>query len=368
MSANPRTALAWLLSVALMAICSPALAAGHGGGGFHGGGAAFHGGAGFHSGFSNGGNFGNHATFHSGNIGHAWNAGTPHIASRPAITGNIHTGSFAAHSGNWNHAGNWNWNHGGTYWRHPRFDWDDWWRYGYLRPGISIGWGPGYYTYGYGYPYYGDNYYDYSYDVAPYTVYSPESVETQSPIEAETPAPANGEANDFQSQALEAFRQGDYRNAVRLATHAIVDNPKDQQAHLLSSLGLFAVGQYRGAAMEAHAAAALGPMPDWQTLIGIYNNNVDAYTKQLRALEKFVRNNKTKPEGRFLLGFQYIIDGHRGVARDQLLQALQMTPRDNVAAQLLTKAGGTIPAKIANELEQARHQAPPSALGPNMTK
>ena len=86
MSINPRTALAWLLSVALMATCSPAFArgpgGGGGGGGSHGGG-SFHGGGGgsFHGGFS-GGNFG-HSNFSSGNIGHSWNMGTPHIASRP---------------------------------------------------------------------------------------------------------------------------------------------------------------------------------------------------------------------------------------------------------------------------------------------
>ncbi len=332
MSINPRTALAWLLSVALMAACSSALAAGHGGGGgggFHGGG---FGGGGFHGGSG----FVGHSNFQSGNIGH-WSMGTPYIASRPAISGNFHAGTFGVHNGNWNWERNGfheNWNHVGNFWRGR--DWDDWWRFGY-RPWIGLGsWWPNYYyyDYGYGYPYdYGYDYpyygnYDYGYDV-PYTVSTPETVET------ETPVLAGSEAADFQSQALEAFQQGEYRDAARLATHAIVDDPKNQEAHLLLTQALFAVGQYRGAATEAHAVAALGATPDWSKLIGIYNNNVDPYTQQLRALEKFVRDNKTKPEGRFLLGFQYMIDGHHAVARDQLLQALQMTPRDNVAAQLL---------------------------------
>ena len=141
---------------------------------------------------------------------------------------------------------------------------------------------------------------------------------------------ASSETGDFQSQALEAFQQGDYRDAVRLATHAIVDDPKNQEAHLLLSLALFAVGQYRGAAMEAHAVAALGTTPDWPTVMSIYNNNVMSYTEQLRALEKFVRDNRSSPEGRFLLGFQYMIDGHQAVARDQLLAS----PATGAAGQL----------------------------------
>ena len=138
---------------------------------------------------------------------------------------------------------------------------------------------------------------------------------------------------------------------------------------MLLSLGLFAAGQYRGAAMEAHSVAALGAMPDWAKLIALYNNDVGPYTEQLRALEKFVHSNRSAPEGRFLLGFQYMIDGHRDVARDQFLQALTLAPRDNMAAQLLTNAGGTIPPDIAKQLESAKRQPPASGTTePTMTK
>jgi tetratricopeptide (TPR) repeat protein len=383
MSVNPRTALAWLLSVVLMAACSPALAKGPGGGG--GGGSRGGGGGSSHaaSGFS-GGNSG-HAW--SGNVGHNWSGGTPYMASRPFNSG-IHTGSFATQNGNWNWGGtgfhnNWStWNHGGNFWRNG-LNWGDWGRYGYYRPWIGLGgWWPGYYDYGYGYPSY--DYYDYgypyggdyySYDVAPSTAYSPETVdyapatvESETPAETAAPMLAGSEPSEFQSQALNAFRQGEYQQAVRLATHAIVDDPKSADAHLLRSLAVLAAGLYRGAAMEAHAVVALGMTPDWAMVANIYNNDVDPYTTQLRALEKFVRTNLKKPEGRFLLGFQYMIDGHRDVARDQFLQALQLAPRDRLAAQLLTKQGGTIPADIAKQLQSARQQPPTSQTGSSMTK
>ena len=41
------------------------------------------------------------------------------------------------------------------------------------------------------------------------------------------------------------------------------------------SLSLFAVADYRGAASEAHAAIALGPIADWATVFGYYGDRRD---------------------------------------------------------------------------------------------
>ncbi len=114
-------------------------------------------------------------------------------------------------------------------------------------------------------------------------------------------------------------------------------------------LGLFAIGEYRGAAMEAHAVASLGKTPDWPKLYSFYGK-VDPYTDQLRALEKYVAKNPAAPEGRFLLGFQYLMAGHRDAAKDEFLHALKLAPKDKLAAQLLTQVGGTVPADIAPQL------------------
>ena len=62
-------------------------------------------------------------------------------------------------------------------------------------------------------------------------------------------------------------------------------------------------------------------MPDWPKLYGIYGN-VDTYTRQLRALERFVAKTPSANEGRFLLGFQYAMLGHQAAARSQFLAAL----------------------------------------------
>ena len=147
--------------------------------------------------------------------------------------------------------------------------------------------------------------------------------------------------------------EGNYGNATRLAGHAGIDHPRNPDVHILAMLGLFAMGDYRGSAMEAHAVAAMGRIPDWAAVYGLYGN-VQPYTDQLRKLEKFVDQHPTAAEGRFLLGFQYMIAGHKDAARDQFAQAVKLTPRDTLAAKLLTQVGGTAPATPApQQPEQA---------------
>jgi thioredoxin-like negative regulator of GroEL len=190
-------------------------------------------------------------------------------------------------------------------------------------------------------------YADYGYEAAPYTAAYPPA-ETAS---AAAP-PADGNATDFYAQALEAFQQGDYRNATRLAGHASIDDPRNPEVHLLLMQGLFAIGEYRGGAMEAHAVVSLGKTPDWAKLYGLYGA-VEPYTEQLRALEKYVRDKPATPEGRFLLGFQYVMAGHPEAAQNEFLRALKLTPKDRLAAQLLKEAGGTVPEDIAKQLSPA---------------
>jgi hypothetical protein len=205
----------------------------------------------------------------------------------------------------------WTWNG-----RHDR-DMDSWWRvypwyswYGFRQPGY-------YYS---GYVHSNDDA-----DIYPYAEESP---------------PA---ATDIHSQALAAFRHGDYDNAAKLAGHIIVDDPRNADGHILLMLATFAKRDYRTAAMEAHAVAATGRIPDWPALAGIYGD-VQPYTDQLRALEAFVRNNPSAPEGRFLLGFQYLMEGHRDAAIPEFSRAVAIVPRDPLAAQLLTQVGGRTPA------------------------
>jgi hypothetical protein len=354
MSACSRTAAVGMTAMALaFATASGALARGGGGGGHIGGGGGHVSGFGGFSGGHISSFSGGHVGTWNGHVGSAWNG---HVGN--AWNGHV-ASNFVHHDGAWNlgHP----WDHG--FWHgdhfHHHFVGGFWPWYGSV-------WWPGYYGYyrGYPYSYYGDYYGgypngvdfgDYAYTETPDVNEYPEpsnAGEQTMPPEAANEEPSDSE---YYTEALAAFRDGDYANAIRLASHASIDQPRDVDVHTLLMLGMFAVGQYRGGAMEGHAVATLGKVPNWPTIFAIYGN-VDTYTRQLRALEKYTVKNPAAPEGRFLLGVQYAITGHNEAAQSEFLAALKATPRDRVAAQLLTMEGGTVPADIA----QLQKEKPPT--------
>ncbi len=364
---HTRIAFAWLVSVALAAACSPAaVAVGHGGGGGGGGGGGHGGGMG--GGGHMGGGYGGYSGGWSG--GHSY-SGQIARQLQPIVSWLLNR---HRPSGDWNHGHSGDWNHGipaigttanGTTIGRGGIITDP---TGTAGGGASISGGPGSASPG-----------------GPATTTT--ATESRTPATFTLPLRRQrdslrglyargrrprrdragrrggtaaggrrrngraGDAFDFYGRAVAAFGQGEFRDATHLAAHAAVDDPRNQKVHLLLSLGLFATGEYRGAAIEAHAVASLGKVPDWPTLYGLYNN-VDAYTTHLRALEKFVRDKPSSAEGRFLLGFQYMMAGHRDEARDEFLKALKLAPRDRLAAQLLKEEGGTVPPEIAKQLAE----------------
>jgi len=129
---------------------------------------------------------------------------------------------------------------------------------------------------------------------------------------------------------------------MRLAEHAVVDSPRDAEAHELISLAAFANKDYRTAATEAHAVVALGGVPGWNQVYALYQN-ADAYTSQLRALEEYVKANPKSPEGQFLLGVQYLTTGYASEAHDHLAKAAELAPKDKILQELLKSSGGGKP-------------------------
>ena len=397
MSANYRIAITWLLGAVLAAaLPSAALAQGRGGGG--GGGHTGGGGGGGHpggGGFSGGGQIsagghtggggfsaGGHVNAGGWSGGHGFSGQTQssHLGPSGFAPNTGHIQSFSNHGawnqGSFNNRGPWNqgfnanhgvWSHDQAWWGHHEPDRHDFFRFGFYGwPWFAFDWGPGYWGLGYGgpgywwpgyyncaYAPYGDLYGDYSAISVPYSSAYPPSAE------AAVPPETSAETSGFYTQGLAAFRRGDYGNATRLAGHAAVDDPRNPDVHVLAMLGLFAMGEYRGAAMEAHAVTALGRIPNWPTLYGFYGT-VAPYTEQLRKLEKFVDEHPDAAEGRFLLGFQYLMEEHKDAAKDQFLRAVKLTPRDTLAAKLLTQTGGTVPADIA----QQQAQTPPIPPAP----
>jgi tetratricopeptide (TPR) repeat protein len=232
--------------------------------------------------------------------------------------------------GGWNH-GNWVWHgngyYGGYYGR--------WWGGGYpffLWVG-DYGWYSGYdYGYGYGpYCYYDDASYA---DSAPTQSYTAETVE-QLPSQT----PSEGQGSEYLDGAIRSFQSGDYRKAMRMGEHAIVDSPRDAEAHAVVALAAFASKDYRTAAAEYHAVVGLGGMPSWDQLYAIYQG-VDGYTSQLRALEDYVKEHPKAAEGQFLLGALYMSTGYTSDAHEHFAKAAELTPKDKLAEELLKATSG----------------------------
>jgi tetratricopeptide (TPR) repeat protein len=155
----------------------------------------------------------------------------------------------------------------------------------------------------------------------------------------------------YYAAARTAFRQGDYRNAIRLASHAAIESSHKAQIHELLSLALFASGEYDDASSAAHAVLAKGAVSDWNLLFGYYGD-VDRYTEQLRALERYTIEHPESAAERFLLGYHYLMIGEPEKARDEFAQTVRLNPSDKLAQRYL------------NQLQPNLEQVQPEVLPP----
>ena len=293
---------------------------------------------------------------------------------------------------NWWHSGA-NWNHGYPGYGYNRF------YPNYLYPFVSASLGyPFWWSIR---PYYGGNYYrnyypyseyyygsDYGYQPTTYistTVLPSESYavnyeqtpppesyaanyeqtpppsEEQAALSAEQAAP-NAETDwgmQYLGGAQDAFQQGSYADALRLANHAAIEMPQNAKPHELMSLAAFALKDYRGANLEAHAALSLGQAADWRTLYTYYGD-LPTYTKQLDALVDYVREHKDAADARFVLAYHNLMMGHSEAAKEQFEKVLAKVPQDQLAAEQLKKLGGTPPAATPPAPPAPAFTVPPS--------
>src|ERR1043166_3343016 len=127
-------------------------------------------------------------------------------------------------------------------------------------------------------------------------------------------APAPG-MSDFDA-ARQAFYQGDYAGALAATNKALAAMPNDPIIHEFRALVMFAQQKYKDSAAGLYSVLSVGPGWDWTTLSALYPN-VDAYTKQLRALEGYVKLNPQVSDARFVLAYHYMTMGSRDAAAKQ---------------------------------------------------
>lgn len=217
--------------------------------------------------------------------------------------------------------------------------------YGYW--GYPLGWGYGgwglgtvVYTSGY-YPYYNPYYSPVFYPTIVYDYSRPIPVIIQPPPGT---SPTSNEPIDVPQDpafdaARNAFRAGDYRAALIDVDRAISRNPGDAVFHEFRALVLFARRDYRQAAATLHSLLAVGPGWDWTTMSGLYADP-EIYSGQLRELEMYSRANPQAADAHFVLGYHYMILGHKDSAVVQLQRVVALQPNDRLADELLRMVKG----------------------------
>ncbi len=286
--------------------------------------------------------------------------------------GSFDRGDFARRDGK----GHGDFHHGHNIWRgyshrsrsYGYYPWYNIWGLGYPFIGRGLGYGGwGGYGLGYGYPYY-DNYatYGYSYPTTTYLYADATDVVAQAPLDqpATDAVVATGE---FVGLGEEAFRAGQYQEALRHWQHAMVDDPNNGAVVLLMGQAMFALGQYEAAANTVQMAMQILPEAEWGNVVKNYTQlygNIEDYTNQVRAAEKARDSQPDDGAIRFLLGYHFGYLNYPKQAVRELDKALDVEPRD-VGSQklrdLFAKQAGIAPRAPAAAQDPA---AQPDPAGP----
>jgi tetratricopeptide (TPR) repeat protein len=281
---------------------------------------------------------------------------------------NLGNRNFSANQFNFNRSVNFNnrdyghWYHGDWHgnWDHHWHGWPaGWWGAGFL---AGWGWGAATSPWSWGYwPYYNPYY------VAPVVIDGGTTINYSEPIVTASPqyavndqaaeTTASDEAMQSFGNARQSFMDGDYDAALAQINAAIAKVPNDTVLHEFRGLTLFALKRYQDAAAAVYAVLSVGPGWDWTTLSSLYPN-VDVYTEQLRALEDYSRKNPKSAEAHFLLAYNYLTCGHSDAAAKQFQQVVDLNPKDQLSAQLLSSLSAPAEAEAAKPAEPATPPKP----------
>jgi tetratricopeptide (TPR) repeat protein len=189
-------------------------------------------------------------------------------------------------------------------------------------------------VYDWGYSTYSNPYYDPSLVAPQETVY-----DYSQPIDPTIAAPADTVTqqalSDFEN-ARSAFKNEDYAGALAFTDQALRQMPNDPALHEFRALVLFALQRYPEAAVSLYAVLSVGPGWDWTTMIGLYPS-VEVYTRQLRALEAYATQNPQSAPAYFVLGYQYMTQGHLEAAVQEFERVVSLQPRDTLSKNLLSQ-------------------------------
>jgi tetratricopeptide (TPR) repeat protein len=163
---------------------------------------------------------------------------------------------------------------------------------------------------------------------------SDEALPTNDPPPAPTDNQAVNEANERFDEARKAFYNGDYAKAQRLVDQAIQVLPSDATLHEFRALTLFAQKKYKEAAATLYAVLWAGPGWNKDTMATLYPH-WDTYTRQVRALEAYVKDHPDQGYAHFLLAYHYLVVGSMDQAIAQLKEVIRLDPKDQLSTSLV---------------------------------
>jgi tetratricopeptide (TPR) repeat protein len=161
-------------------------------------------------------------------------------------------------------------------------------------------------------------------------------------------------AKQSMEKAVLAFQNGDYAGAQKECERAIRLVPGNASVHEFCALCQFAQGKYKDAAGTVYKVLAAGPGWDWNTLNSFYES-AQTYSKQLRALEEYVKEHPKDAAGRFLLAYHYLVLDERAAAVGQLKEVVKLQPKDRVSVGIL---------KALEKAQKGKAQAPADKPAP----
>ena len=151
----------------------------------------------------------------------------------------------------------------------------------------------------------------------------------------------------------DAFRKGDYDEALQQVDAALAILSNDPALHQYRALILFARAEYRRAAIAMYAVIAVSPGFDWTTLSGFYLEQA-TYTAHLRKLEAYYKANPEAADAAFLLSCHYLTCRHFESALKQMLSVGECLPDDALISELTVFLENAV-----------AFESPPTAAGPD---
>ncbi len=156
----------------------------------------------------------------------------------------------------------------------------------------------------------------------------------------------------YKRRAKQAFLAGNYNETLRYANHALVEMPRNGELYLFTGQAFFAIGDYQSAAAAIHQGASLLDSKDWGQVVGDYRRYYrgSAFVDQMVRLNDYIKKNPNAAYARFVRGYQHGFLGHEKTAIRDLTKALELESRDELAARLLERFGGTVPERAPQAL------------------